>query len=147
MASDGEHSAAEAGGGPAACGGAGEGPAGHEPVLMREVLGALDVRAGQTVVDCTLGRAGHAGEIARRLGGGGLLIGTDVDPRNLEFARARLAAETCRVRMFHAKFAEMEDVLAAAQVPLADAIFADLGLRTNQMIDPTFELSYCAGIL
>src|SRR5688500_16987335 len=66
-----------------AAGSADLGPVGHEPVLMRETLEALDVRPGQTVVDCTLGRAGHAREIARRLGPEGLLIGTDVDPRNL----------------------------------------------------------------
>src|SRR6476646_1243162 len=109
MASDGEHSAAQARGGPESRGGDEVEPAGHEPVLMREVLAGLDVRAGQTVVDCTLGRAGHAGEVARVLGPGGLLIGLDVDPRNLEFARARLAGAPCRVRLFHANFAELPE--------------------------------------
>src|SRR5882762_3646593 len=63
---------------------------GHDPVLIKEELEALATAEGKTIVDCTLGRAGHALEIARRLGMTGRLIGLDVDPRNLEFARERL---------------------------------------------------------
>ena len=63
---------------------------GHDPVMMAEVLEFLAPREGKIIVDCTLGRAGHASEIARRLGGTGRLIGLDADPRNLEFARERL---------------------------------------------------------
>ena len=120
----------------------GDAAVGHDPVLLRETLSALDVRPGRTVVDCTLGRAGHASEIARRLGPGGLLIGTDVDPRNLEFARRRLGDAPCRVRLFHANFAELADVLAEAGVPHADGILADLGLSTNQLFDPHYGLSF-----
>jgi len=118
--------------------------AGHDPVLLRETLEALDLRPGQTVIDCTLGRAGHASHIARRLGPGGLLIGTDVDPRNLEFARARLADAPCRVRLFHANFAELAEVLAETGTPRVDGILADLGLSTNQLFDPHYGLSFAA---
>src|SRR5687768_10952547 len=92
---------------------------GHEPVLLRETLDLLAPAPGQTIVDCTLGRGGHASAIARLLGPTGLLIACDVDPNNLEFARARLATEApdCPVRVFHANFAELDDVLAAAGVP------------------------------
>src|SRR5256885_15292197 len=118
------------------------GPAGHDPVLLRETLGALDVRPGQTVVDCTMGRAGHAREVAEALGPGGLLIGTDVDPRNLEFAKARLADAPCRVRLFHANFAELPEVLGEVGVERVDGILADLGLSTNQLFDPHYGLSF-----
>src|SRR5690242_6011053 len=111
---------------------------GHDPVLMEEVLEVLGAGEGKTIVDCTLGRAGHAMEIARRLGRTGRLIGLDVDPRNLKFARERLMGEKreassekreqdkakrhadknvcppgmeCEVRLFHANFAELGDVL------------------------------------
>jgi 16S rRNA (cytosine1402-N4)-methyltransferase len=120
--------------------------AGHEPVLMREVLELLDVRAGQVVVDCTLGRAGHAVEVARRLGAEGLLLGLDVDPRNLEFARQRLAGSPCRVRLFHANFAELDDVLAEVGTRQVDAVLADLGLSTNQLFDSHYGLSFAAAM-
>jgi 16S rRNA (cytosine1402-N4)-methyltransferase len=118
------------------------GEAGHDPVLMRETLAALDMRAGQTVVDCTLGRAGHASAVARLLGPEGLLVGLDVDPRNLEFARERLRAAPCRVRLFHANFAELREVLAEVGTSHVDAILADLGLSTNQLFDPHYGLSF-----
>src|SRR5260221_13701642 len=63
---------------------------GHDPVLINELLEALAPAEGKTIVDCTLGRAGHALEIARRLGEKGRLIGLDVDPRKLEVARERV---------------------------------------------------------
>ena len=142
-----ETEAPEAGGEGPTDPGAGPGPAdlgpvGHEPVLMRETLEALDVRPGQTVVDCTLGRAGHAREITQRLGPEGLLVGTDVDPRNLEFARERLRDAPCRVRLFHANFAELGEVLAEVGAKHVDGVLADLGLSTNQLFDPHYGLSF-----
>jgi 16S rRNA (cytosine1402-N4)-methyltransferase len=117
-------------------------PTGHDPVLLNEVLETLDPRPGQVFVDCTLGRGGHAAAIAPRLGAMGLLIACDVDPRNLEFARERLAGAPCSIRFFHANFAELPEVLETAGVPAADAILADLGLSTNQLFDPHYGLSF-----
>ena len=84
---------------------------GHDSALLDEVLGYLDLRPAQIVVDCTIGRGGHALAIARQLGPSGLLIGLDVDPRNLQLAGERLGQAACRVRLFHANFAELGDVL------------------------------------
>src|SRR5438552_4999321 len=99
-------------------------PSGHEPVLLDEVLRLLDPRPGQVFVDCTVGRAGHSSAIASRLGESGMLIGLDADPRNLEFAQERLKAMPSRARLFHANFAELQDVLAEASTPRVQGIFA-----------------------
>jgi 16S rRNA (cytosine1402-N4)-methyltransferase len=115
---------------------------GHDPVLMQEVLSGLAIRPGNTYVDCTLGRAGHASAVARVLGPDGLLIGLDADPRNLVFAKERLADAPCRVRLFHANFAELDDVLREVGNPKVDAILADLGLSTNQLFDSAYGLSF-----
>src|SRR2546423_12559201 len=101
---------------------------GHEPVLLHEVIELLNPRPGQVFVDCTVGRAGHSSAIAARLGESGTLIGLDADPRNLEFARQRLGNVPCTVRLFHANFAELSDVLAQATTPLVDGVLADLGI-------------------
>ena len=51
-------------------------PAGeHRPVLLDDVLAALDARPGQVVIDCTVGWAGHAVELLRRVGPAGRLVG------------------------------------------------------------------------
>jgi 16S rRNA (cytosine1402-N4)-methyltransferase len=121
-------------------------PAGHEPVLVREVREILSLRAGQTLVDCTLGRAGHASILANDLGPTGLLIGIDADPRNLEFARQRLRDAPCRARFFHANFAQLPQVMAAASLEGVDAVLADLGLSTNQLFDPRYGLSFASAM-
>lgn len=115
---------------------------GHESVLLAEVLGQLNPKPGETIVDCTLGRAGHALAIAQRLGKEGLLIGLDADPRNLEFAQKRLADAPCRVRLFHANFAELGDVLAEAAIDKVDGILADLGISTNQLFEDSYGMSF-----
>ena len=115
---------------------------GHEPVLLGEIVETLDPAPGKIFVDCTTGRAGHAAAIAQRLGQGGLLIGLDADPRNLEFARERLSNAPCQVRLFHANFAELEDVLREVKIDQADGMLADLGISTNQLFDEQYGLSF-----
>src|SRR2546425_813953 len=114
---------------------------GHDPVLLAEILTYLQPSTGQTFIDCTLGRAGHASVIAPLLGPTGLLIGLDADPRNLEFAKTQLASAPCRVRLFHANFAELPEVLAEVRPVRVDSMLADLGLSTNQLFDPHYGLS------
>ena len=117
---------------------------GHDPVMLNEVLDALDTKPGATIVDCTLGRAGHAKAITARLGADGTFVGLDADPRNLEFAQAQLREAPCTVRLFHANFAEFADVLRRVD-PDANGvhgILADLGLSTNQLFDARYGLSF-----
>jgi 16S rRNA (cytosine1402-N4)-methyltransferase len=119
-------------------------PAGHDPVLLDETLDLLNPGPGKTILDCTLGRGGHSSAIAQRLSPGGMLIGIDADPRNLEFAsrRVREAAPNCSARFFHANFAELKDVLDAASITQVDGVLADLGLSTNQLFDEHYGLSF-----
>ncbi len=77
-----------------------EGPqrsARHVPVLLQIAIRMLNVRRGGVYVDATLGNAGHASEIARRLGPEGKLIGFDRDPEAMELAKERLNALQGRV--------------------------------------------------
>src|SRR5215211_6187393 len=79
-------------------------PKTHVPVLAGELIEGLDPQAGDVVVDCTLGAAGHARLVAGRIGPAGLLIGIDRDPL-AEEAFAELTAEaTCRTRFVRADF-------------------------------------------
>jgi 16S rRNA (cytosine1402-N4)-methyltransferase len=120
--------------------------AGHDPALLDETIDLLQIRAGMTVVDCTVGRGGHSAAIAGRMGTEGQLLTLDADPRNLEFARSRLTDIPCRIRFFHANFGELSDVLELAGVASVDAILADLGLSTNQLFDERYGLSFAAGM-
>jgi 16S rRNA (cytosine1402-N4)-methyltransferase len=68
---------------------------GHRSVLLHEAIDFLDIRESDTVVDATLGGAGHAKEIAARLGPAGTLIGFDLDHDAIVRARIALADATC----------------------------------------------------
>jgi 16S rRNA (cytosine1402-N4)-methyltransferase len=118
-------------------------PAGeHRPVLLDEVMAALDVRPGDTVVDCTVGWAGHSAELLRRVGPQGRLIGMDLDADNLPRARERLAAVGDRFTLHHGNFAGLQTVLAREGIEHAHAVLADVGMSSMQVDDPERGFSY-----
>ena len=55
----------------------------HRPVLLDEVMTALDPQPGERVVDCTVGWGGHAAELLSRVSPTGRLLGLDLDADNL----------------------------------------------------------------
>src|SRR6267142_7249812 len=115
---------------------------GHEAVLLDEVMEHLAPAPGKTIIDCTIGRAGHASAIAAKMGASGTLVGLDVDPRNLEFAKERLADAPCTVRLFHANFSDLPEVIKEIGTSGVDGILADLGVSTNQLFDEQYGLSF-----
>jgi 16S rRNA (cytosine1402-N4)-methyltransferase len=124
----------------------------HQPVLFNEVSNALDVAAGQVVLDGTVGAAGHASAIANALGETGTLVGIDRDPVALEWARKRLcpapegeqgqpaaAAEKAarpRIELVQGSYRDMRSILAALDIPCVDAVLLDLGFSSMQIDDP-----------
>src|SRR5262249_57431991 len=114
----------------------------HRPVLLDEVLAALDARPGQVVVDCTVGWAGHAVELLRRIGPTGRLVGIDFDPDNLPRAHERLEALGHPFSLHHGNFAGVQTVLAAEGITAVDAVLADLGMSSMQVDDAERGFSY-----
>jgi 16S rRNA (cytosine1402-N4)-methyltransferase len=107
----------------------------HKPVMLAEVLAALNPQPGQTVVDCTLGFAGHSLELLRRVSPDGLLLATDLDPANIEPARAKLEAVGGLFALHHSNFAGLATVLAIEGVVQVDGLLADLGMSSMQVDD------------
>ena len=52
----------------------------HKPVLLDEVIKALNIRSDGFYIDGTFGRGGHSREIIKRLGNKGRLLAFDKDP-------------------------------------------------------------------
>ena len=107
------------------------------PVLLEEVLDLLKVRPGGTYVDATLGLAGHASAIARRLGPEGTLIGFDRDPQALGLATARLDAlreelgtEMPQVRLIPRAFSAAGEEIEPGTL---DGLLADFGVSSLQL--------------
>jgi 16S rRNA (cytosine1402-N4)-methyltransferase len=117
-------------------------PGAHRPVMLDEVLAALDPKPGDVVVDCTLGFGGHAAELLRRAGPTGRLIGLDLDAANLPPARERLAATSSNFELHHANFAGFPAALSAAGLDGCDCLMADLGMSSMQVDDPDRGFSF-----
>jgi len=105
---------------------------GHIPVLLHEVLTHLAPRPGDTVLDLTLGRGGHAEALARSALPDGELIGLDADADNAAYARSRLEATGVQSRVIHDNFVRVADVMEDLDRQ-ADVVLADLGLASTQL--------------
>jgi 16S rRNA (cytosine1402-N4)-methyltransferase len=116
----------------------------HRAVLLDEVLAILDPQPGQTVVDCTVGWAGHATELLRRVGPHGRLIGIDFDVDNLPRARGRLEGIGHPFTLHHGNFAGLGGILAATLqcADGVDGLVADLGMSSMQLDDCERGFSY-----
>lgn len=114
----------------------------HVPVMAAEALEWLSPRPGQVIVDGTVGGGGHTRMIAELVGDDGLVIGLDRDAGSLQAVRTRLPA--ANVRLIHANFCDLPDVLQALEVPAVDGVLLDLGLSSDQLADDERGFSFDA---
>lgn len=112
----------------------------HESVLMKEVLEALDVKRSDTVVDATLGGAGHFAALCAALGEGGIIVGIDADPAAVERGRSVYAADRRPERpvahLVNDNFRNLSRILERLGIAPVDKIFFDLGWSGYQIAAP-----------
>ncbi len=112
----------------------------HDSVLMNEVLEALDVQLGDTVVDATLGGAGHFKEFLAALGEGSAIVGIDADSAAVERARAVYALDRRPGRpvahLVNDNFRNLARILRRLGIGQVDKIFFDLGWSGYQIAAP-----------
>ena len=114
----------------------------HTPVLLREVLDYLNLKPGKTIVDATLGTAGHATAILERILPGGRLIGIDRDQASLALARERLSQFGSACALIHGNFADIDTLLENLGVKKVDGIIFDLGISSFQLFDAARGFSF-----
>ena len=103
----------------------------HRPVLLQETLTFLAPERGGLFVDCTVGLGGHS-EAILQSSDDTRVIGIDLDPAALTFARQRLAPFGNRFRAVQANFRQIEQVLRDAGETDPQGILADLGVSSLQ---------------
>lgn len=104
----------------------------HQSVLLAETVAlAAGDAAGGMFVDATLGLGGHAERLLDTVPQA-RVIGIDQDTDAIRLAEQRLARFGERFRVFHANFAEIKEVLHAAQIEEVDGVIADLGVSSLQ---------------
>jgi 16S rRNA (cytosine1402-N4)-methyltransferase len=114
----------------------------HKPVLLEEVLAALNPQPGEVLVDCTLGFGGHSVELLKRVGPAGKLIGFDLDAGNLPNVREQLAEVGHPFSLHHGNFAGLARILGDECPDGCDALLADLGMSSMQVDDANRGFSY-----
>lgn len=115
---------------------------GHRPVLLREVVEGLAIRADGIYLDGTFGRGGHAGAILERLGPHGRLLATDKDPQALAAARERFGDDP-RFAIVRGSFTRLvEEVRGRGWCGRVAGILLDLGVSSPQLDDPARGFSF-----
>ncbi len=112
----------------------------HDSVLMNEVLEALTIQPSDTVVDATLGGAGHFTKLCSALGEGGVIVGIDADPAAVERGRSAYASDRRPNRpiahLVNDNFRNLLRILERLGIGHADAILFDLGWSGYQLATP-----------
>ena len=102
----------------------------HKPVLLPEVVAALECRAGGVYADGTIGMGGHAAAILMASAPTGWLYGCDRDGAALEIARARLVPFAGRFELSQRNFSDVDEWVAAGS---CDGVLLDLGVSSLQL--------------
>ena len=101
----------------------------HVPVLVSDVIAALAIHGGETIVDGTFGAGGYTRALLAA--GAGRVIGFDRDPDAIEEGRSLVPDP--RLTLVNENFSQMDRVLAERGIGLVDAITLDIGVSSMQL--------------
>ena len=104
----------------------------HKSVLLEETIEGLRVKPDGIYVDGTLGGAGHALEVCRKLSAKGRFIGIDQDQDAIIAASERLSAFK-QATIIRSNYCYMGQELNALGIRKVDGILLDLGVSSYQL--------------
>ncbi len=111
----------------------------HVPVLLDEVVEALNPQPEHLYIDGTLGGGGHTEALLER---GARVLAFDWDLSTIEFVREKLHNYGTRVQYVHENYAEMSKHAPAFGFEPVDGIVLDLGLSSRQLENPQRGFSF-----
>ena len=104
-------------------------PTGHVPVLVDEVVAALAVVHGETMVDGTFGAGGYTRALLDA--GAGRVIGFDRDPDAI--ANGPSLVPDLRLTLIEERFSQMDRILGERGLSPVDGIVLDIGVSSMQL--------------
>ncbi len=114
----------------------------HQPVLLEEVVEALNIRPDGKYLDGTFGRGGHSQSILAGLSGKGCLFTLDRDPEAVAAGRELLGNDP-RFFIVQGNFAELERHVHEWGIEEGlDGILLDLGVSSPQLDNPDRGFSF-----
>lgn len=102
----------------------------HIPVMLREVLDAIDAKDGEIIVDGTFGAGGYTRAILDHANCN--VIGIDQDPVALSTGHD-LAKNNTHFSMIEGNFANIDTLLNDRDIKQVDAIVLDIGVSSMQI--------------
>jgi 16S rRNA (cytosine1402-N4)-methyltransferase len=105
----------------------------HKPVLLKEVIQALNPEKNQNFVDCTVGGGGHAQAILEKTGPKGKLLGIDWDPEAISRTQERLSEYKGRLVLYNASYTHLKEIVYDKKFFPIHGLLIDLGLSSDQL--------------
>lgn len=114
----------------------------HKSVLLEETIGGLDIKPDGIYVDGTLGGAGHAAEVCKKLSAKGRFIGIDQDQDAIIAASERLREFGEKVTVIRSNYCCAVKELRQRGIEQVDGILLDLGVSSYQLDNPERGFTY-----
>lgn len=105
----------------------------HVPVLTQQVVESLQVKAGGSYIDCTVGEGGHSKAILEASSPGGRLLGIDGDLQALQTAEEQLRPFRDLWTLTNDNFSDLNRIAKDQGFHPVDGILFDLGLSSLQL--------------
>ena len=112
----------------------------HIPVMLNEVVEALQPRDGGYYVDGTFGAGGYSSAILDEANCH--VHAFDQDPAAIQDGQALVERYHPRLVLHHAPFGQMDQVLSAAGIEAVDGIALDIGVSSMQLDTPERGFSF-----
>jgi 16S rRNA (cytosine1402-N4)-methyltransferase len=116
------------------------GPARHIPVMLSEVLGSLEPKDGEIIVDGTFGAGGYSEAILRQADC--KIIAIDRDPEAFRLTGQLAEKHPSRLMAVLGRYSEMEAIAASEGFTSVDGVTLDLGVSSMQLDDPARGFSF-----
>jgi 16S rRNA (cytosine1402-N4)-methyltransferase len=114
----------------------------HKTVLLQEAISCLNIKPGEYYIDATLGSGGHTAEILKL---GGSVIGLDIDPEALAYAKKHLQSvcpaghqismpgqDAC-VKLIRSNFINLRQEAKSLGISKVAGVLFDLGTSLRQL--------------
>ena len=113
----------------------------HKSVLLEEAIDGLNIKNDLLYVDCTLGYAGHSGEILKK-NKKGWLYAFDQDEEAIEHSKSKLSDIGSNFEIIKSNFVNLKEELNKRGISKVDGILFDLGVSSPQLDEGDRGFSY-----
>lgn len=116
----------------------------HQPVLLSESIGSLNLKQGDVVVDATFGYGGHSAAILEAIGSTGHLIAFDLSGAVIDEAKLKPEFANQPITFVNNNFRFLQTELPKLGIKTINAALFDLGVNSNQLDDANLGFSFQA---